>query len=145
MNTTVCMKLFLLLSFLALSEAWLWRRGPFPFKKGNLSGKGPEQGSPSGPLKTIVGEIDELKQDVAALTGRVDEIEQKLEELALGIDEQEDGSENPESTTDPNALGQGGEPSDETGVRALLQQLESRLKEKKSEQKLILSRGTQTH
>ncbi|KAL3891585.1 hypothetical protein ACJMK2_003841 [Sinanodonta woodiana] len=144
MNTTLCMKLFLFMSFLALSEAWIFRRGSFPFEKENITGKGPEQGSPSGPLKVIVGEIDELKHDVAALSGRVDEIEHKLGELALGIEELEGGSANPESAADPSTLGQGDEPSDETGVRALLQKLESRLKEKKSEQKQILSRGTQT-
>ncbi|KAK3576262.1 hypothetical protein CHS0354_027704 [Potamilus streckersoni] len=137
-NITLGMKLFLILSLLALCDAWFWNRRHLPFKRGNLAGKGLEQGSPAGPLKAIVGEIDDLRHDIATLTGRVDELESNFEELVSAIEEQENGYESLEPTAEPSSPGtsdQGSVPSDETAVRALLQRLESRLKEKQSEQK----------
>ncbi|KAL3891590.1 hypothetical protein ACJMK2_003846 [Sinanodonta woodiana] len=130
-------KFLLIVSFLAISEAALWRIDPM--KKGNDGAKGLDQAGPNDPAQLIIGALSYLFESMESLNGRVGELEglvQDIEATLSGQGGQEpgpDGSVNQEPSTD------GAEPvrSDKRVVPLLIRKLESRLNEKSSEQKLF--------
>ncbi|KAL3891574.1 hypothetical protein ACJMK2_003830 [Sinanodonta woodiana] len=126
---TIMMKLVLVVSFVALSAA-------LPYQRDNNVGKGSSQGEP---FKVIVGALIYLNEGLESLTKKVNALQEQVEEIQEHLSG-EGGEENiPDGSGYPDEPPTGSEPvrSDETAVRMLMQKLESRLQEKKREQKQL--------
>ncbi|KAK3576028.1 hypothetical protein CHS0354_014870 [Potamilus streckersoni] len=121
------MKLVLVVSFLALAAA-------LPYQRDNIVGKGSSQGDP---FKLIFGAIAYLKQDIDVLNQRVGVLENQVGAIESHQSKESEEEPIPDGSGQEVAAVVEQEPvrSDETAVRMLLQKLESRLVEKKREQK----------
>ncbi|KAK3576026.1 hypothetical protein CHS0354_014868 [Potamilus streckersoni] len=132
----IMMNLLLVVSFLALTDAW-WIRAIFPAKKYNLAAKGLDEAGQDNPAKLIIGALHYLNEGIDSLKDRVDMLEGQVQEIESVLSGQGGQEPGPEGTFNQEPSPGGQEPvrTDETAVRMLLQKLESRLEEKKSEQK----------
>ncbi|KAK3576027.1 hypothetical protein CHS0354_014869 [Potamilus streckersoni] len=129
---TIMLKLLLIVSFLALTDAWGWYAGIKPTKKGNV-----DQAGQNDPAKLIIGALLYLNGGIESLKDRVDMLEGQVQDIESVLSGQGGQEPGPEGTFNQEPSPGEQEPvrTDKTAVRLLLQKLESRLEEKKSDQK----------
>ncbi|KAL3891588.1 hypothetical protein ACJMK2_003844 [Sinanodonta woodiana] len=125
---TIIMKLVLVVSFVALSAA-------LPYQRDNNVGKGYSYLEQQ--FKTISESLNYLAKGLVSVNERIDGLQEQVGEIQEHL-LREDGQENiSDGSGIPDEPPTGSEPVrlDETAVRMLMQSLESRLQEKKREQK----------